>query len=162
MNGMDDTPQENNESQTCQQCDEYLNGWKRALADYDNLKKDLARQQDESRARLRISIALELIPILDHFDNALKWKPTGVSQEIEGWISGVLQVRAQLIDQLKSLGLEPFGEVGDRFDPHAHESTGERESETFPLHTVMEVIRRGWKHSAQIVRPAAVILSTRK
>ena len=36
----------------CQQCEEYLSGWKRALADYDNLTKDLAREKESTRKYL--------------------------------------------------------------------------------------------------------------
>ncbi len=32
----------------CQKCEEYLAGWKRALADYDNLQKDLGRVRNRA------------------------------------------------------------------------------------------------------------------
>jgi molecular chaperone GrpE len=109
---------------------------------------------------VRTSTALELIPILDHFDSALKWKPSGGSEDVETWMQGVMQVRTLLLDALKTLGLEPFVAVGDPFDPHQHEAVEERVSIDQTPHTVMEVVRRGWKHSDRVVRPAGVILST--
>jgi molecular chaperone GrpE (heat shock protein) len=56
------------EKTTEQERDEYLAGWKRALADYDNLKKDLASEKEHARDIIRESVALSLLPVLDSFD----------------------------------------------------------------------------------------------
>ena len=49
----DKGPGTRDQEKTCAQCDEYLTGWKRALADYDNLKKDLARERTQIHATTR-------------------------------------------------------------------------------------------------------------
>ena len=56
-------------------CEEYLMGWKRALADYDNLKRDLAKERDESRRYIIESVADGFLKVLDNFDKATKHTP---------------------------------------------------------------------------------------
>jgi molecular chaperone GrpE len=155
----------------CAQCDEYLAGWKRALADYDNLKKDLARERTYMRAHALERATHGFLPVLDHFDAAVKFQPKadppladvpgGLDQKTKQWLSGVLHVRKELEDALKELGLQPFGEVGDAFDPNLHEAASERHEheEGKPDHVILEVVSRGWRIGDRIIRPAKVIIN---
>ncbi len=143
-------------------CAEYENGWKRALADYDNLKKDLARQRGEMRQQAAQDIAEEFIPVLDNFDQAVKFQPNGLDEKAKNWISGILHVRSQLEEILKRLGVEPFGSEGDPFDPHLHESIGEKSEENKKDGIILEVHQRGWKIGQKIIRPAKVIVNNLK
>ncbi len=144
---------------TCAQCDEYLAGWKRALADYDNLKKDLARERTHMRVHALERAAHGMLPVLDHFDAAVRFAPDGHDPKMKQWLSGVLHVRKELEDALKDLGLKPFGEVGDIFDPNLHEAASERHEEGKSDHVVLEIVSRGWKLGEKIVRPAKVIIN---
>lgn len=146
----------------CEKCDEYLAGWKRALADYDNLQKDLARERTELRARLKQDVAYQLIGVLDNFDQAAKFKPEGLSKELEVWLMGLMHVKSQLEGVMRDLGLEPYGTVGETFDAHLHDAGGERTQEGKADHEILEVIGRGWKLGEKIVRPAKVIINNKK
>ena len=50
--------------ETKAKADEYLNGWKRALADYQNAKKDKERTMEELKDLYVIQTVSELIPTL--------------------------------------------------------------------------------------------------
>ncbi|GEM_PF-1015114 len=50
-------------------------GWKRALADYDNLKKDLSKERVEMRRDATIRAAQSFLAVLDNFDAAVKFQP---------------------------------------------------------------------------------------
>ena len=149
-----------NEEELKQKCEEYLSGWKRALADYDNLKKDLVREKGQMRRALTEELLLVLLPIMDSFDAAMKFTPRVEDQKIETWLSGVLQVRTQLDSALRGLGAEPFGREGDLFEPSLYESAGSRKDESKPDHAVLEVVQRGWKFSDKIIRPSNVVINT--
>jgi len=144
----------------CAKCEEHLYGWKRALADYDNLKKDLIKERSEIRRSVSQHMAFQILPVLDNFDQALKFKPEGLDGKTEGWLQGILHVRTQLEGVLRELGLEPFGDTGDVFDPNLHEAGGERSEEGKTSGIVLEIIQRGWKQGNFILRPAKVILSS--
>lgn len=143
-----------------QKCEEYLAGWKRALADYDNLKKDLVREKGEMRRALTEEILLVLLPIMDNFDQAMKFKPNGEDPSIQTWLSGVMQVRHQLEEAMRNLGAEPFAREGDAFDPSLHESAGSRKDETKPDHHLLDVVQRGWKLGEKVIRPAKVVINS--
>lgn len=146
-------------SDACFKCDEYLTGWKRALADYDNLKKDLAKERTAIREGTKEFLAHDLIESIDHFDQALKHKPDGLSRETEKWLAGILHVRQGLEGALKNLSLEAFGKAGEMFDSASCEAVGEKTDESALDDQILEVIHRGWKLGDRIVRPAKVIIN---
>ena len=150
------------EKKNCEKCDEYLIGWKRALADYDNLKKDLLKERENMRRGVKEDVAESIIPILDHFDQAIKFKPEGLDTKVENWLVGMLHVRNQLESVLHELGAEAFGQVGEVFDSNLHESVGEKEDTTQSEHAIVEVSLRGWKLDNRVIRPASVIINKLK
>lgn len=145
----------------CDKCDEYLAGWKRALADYDNLQKDLSRERADLRTRLKEDVGHQLIAVLDNFDQAAKFKPQGLSKELEVWLMGLLLVKNQLEAMMRDLGLESYGNVGELFDAHLHDAGGERTQEDRADQEILEVITRGWKLGEKVVRPAKVIINNK-
>lgn len=143
----------------CVKCDEYLAGWKRALADYDNLKKDLAKERTAIREGTKEFLAHDLIESVDHFDQALKHKPDGLSPEVEKWLNGILHVRQQFEGVLKDLGLQAFGTAGEIFDSATCEAVGEKTDESALDDQILEVVHRGWRLGAKIIRPVKVIIN---
>ncbi|MBI4435594.1 nucleotide exchange factor GrpE [Candidatus Uhrbacteria bacterium] len=146
---------------SCEKCDEYLAGWKRALADYDNLQKDLARERTEIRTRVKQDVAYQLIGVLDNFDQAAKFQPEGMSKELEVWLKGLMHVKSQLEGVMREMGLEAYGVVGEIFSTHLHDAGGERSEEDKADQEILEVVTRGWKLGDRIVRPAKVIINNK-
>jgi len=147
-------------------CEEYLAGWKRALADYDNLKRDLAKERDEGRRRLIASMSEGFLKILEHFDQAIKYEPNleacdeSVQKQLRAWISGVTHIRTAMTEELKTFGMEPIEpEQGSPFDAVTQESVGSRVDETSPPGVILEVVARGWKLGDKLVSPPRVIIS---
>ncbi|MFA6132303.1 MAG: nucleotide exchange factor GrpE [Patescibacteria group bacterium] len=147
-------------SQTESQRDEYLAGWKRALADYDNLKKDLSRERGEMRRATTVELLISLLPIMNNFDAAGKHRPHTDDEAADKWIAGALQIKAQLEVALKDLGAESFDGTGEKFNPELHESAGSRREEEREDGIVLEVVRRGWKVDGKVVCPAKVIINS--
>jgi molecular chaperone GrpE len=54
---------------------EHLDGWKRAKADYLNLKKETEKRQIEIIQFANAALVAELLPIFDHFKLALQHTP---------------------------------------------------------------------------------------
>ena len=148
------------EHSACQKCEEYLTGWKRALADYDNLKKDLAKERAAIRDGTKEMLAYDLIESVDHFDQALKHKPESLSPETEKWLAGILHVRQGLEVVLKNLGLESFGETAEMFDSKQCEAVGEKTDESALDNQILQVVHRGWRMGERMVRPAKVIINS--
>lgn len=135
--------------------DEYLNGWKRAQADFANYKKDEVRRFEELAKYATGSFMKDLLVVLDSFDLAL------VSREgSEASQKGILIIKSQLLSILKSRGLEEIkvkpGE--DVFNPSIHEAVTERESDK-ASETVIEVVEKGYTLHGKIVRPVRVVIA---
>jgi molecular chaperone GrpE len=70
---------------------------------------------------------------------------------------GVEYIYQQLMSTLKDHNLEPFGAVGDTFDPTLHEAVSETETNDAKLdHTIASVLQQGYKLGENTLRAARV------
>jgi molecular chaperone GrpE len=134
-------------SKAIEEKQQYLDGWQRAKADFVNLKRDEDTRREHTQVRLTASLAEDLIPVLDSFEMARKHAP---GKELE-------LLQKQLLDALKKMGIERFGEEGEPFDPHRHEALREVTVDTADKdHTIVSVERSGYSIGEHIIRPAQV------
>ncbi|MFH0857000.1 MAG: nucleotide exchange factor GrpE [bacterium] len=104
---------------------EYLDGWKRAKADYMNLKKEAEQRYKDLIKFANAGLILELLPVLDNFKLAVMHIPE--SEKNADWVIGIMHIKKQFEDILKNLGIEEIKTVGEKFNPELHEAVG-RES----------------------------------
>lgn len=148
-----------------QKCAEYLDGWKRALADYENLKKANAQTKDEDRRRVRMSVADDLLPVIDNFGYVTKHIPDAsgcdpeFKKKFETWVAGIGHIDRQFGEALKALGVEPIEALGQPFDARYHEAGGSKKDESKSDGEVLEEVIKGWKFGEVVLRPAKVIVN---
>ncbi|MDA0208364.1 MAG: nucleotide exchange factor GrpE [bacterium] len=140
-------------------CEEYLQGWKRALADYENLKRNLSSEKTRERESVRIEFATSLLPVMDNFDQAVKFAPESDSATVQNWLSGVTFIQKQFEQVFEGLGIEQVKSVGELFDTSLHESVGEREEEGKKEGEILELVTTGWRLGDRLIRPAKVIVA---
>lgn len=136
---------------------EYLDGWKRAKADFINYKKEeLKRLEDVARYGSE-DLIKELVVVLDNFDLGLH------ALEKAGPVEkGVYMIRTQIEDVLRRRGLEKIVvKPGDKFDPVVAEAVAESESDG-PPGVIIEEIEPGYRLYDKILRPARVKISKSK
>ena len=83
--------------------DEYLNGWKRAKADYLNFKKQTESHQRETIQYANAALIAELLPIYNNLKLALENKPEKLKDN--DWIRGVELIKNQFNEFFKQLGI---------------------------------------------------------
>ena len=133
-------------------CQEYLDGWKRAKADYLNLEKEMARQREEWIKFANWELIGQLIPILDSFDKAVKGIP---SQDMDNpWAKGLVNIKSQFENILKNTGLERIKAVGEKFNPEFHEAVKKKGSNN----RVAEELQAGYLWQGRVLRPAKVVI----
>jgi len=151
------------ESQTtsalCSSCQEYLDGWKHALADYDNLKKELAKEKEKMHALTKEDMVFQLLPVLDHFTQALQHEPEDLSSHAKQWVQGVLHIRRQLEEVLKEFGVETYGVMGEIFDPNLHEAIEQKREKEKMDGEILDVQQQGWRLGDRVLRPARVVVN---
>lgn len=154
---MSDEQNKINEEIACEKCEEYLNNWKRALADYQNLQKDLARERQQMRVYAVTHAAELFLPIYDHFRMAFEHVPTDLSEHAKQWLTGMQHIKSQYEQALKMLGLEEIPAEGT-LDTRLHEVVGSEQQQDTPDDTIIRVVQAGYRCNGAIVRPAKVIV----
>lgn len=138
----------------CKLRDEYLAGWKRAKADLMNYKKEEAERMAGMAKYAAEELAHKLIPVLDNLERAEQGMPE--EKREDDYFKGFLQIKIQIKDLLRQLGVEEIGALGEKFDPNFHEIVGEAEGEDSGA--VKEVVQKGYTLQGKVIRPAKVII----
>lgn len=139
----------------CQQLrDEYLAGWQRARADFLNYKKGGMEKLGEILKYANESLILKILPILDNFEKAEKEIPD--NKKNDKFLAGVLQIKTQFQDFLKSQGAEKIKTIGEKFNPNFQEIVEEVEKKGVESGIVLEEVQQGYKLHGKVLRPAKV------
>lgn len=134
-------------------CDEYLEGWKRAKADFLNYKKEEVGRISELMRFGNESIMFDLTTVLDSFNLGISLSNDETAKK------GMSLIKTQLEDILKRYGLEKISiERGGVFDPKVQEAVDEIVSD-YPEGTVAEELEKGYILSGKVIRPIKVKLS---
>lgn len=135
-----------------QDCEEYLNGWKRAKADLANYKKDELKRLEELSRFANEDIILDLLKILDSFELALRaMEKTGHAEK------GVSLIQSQLEDLLRKRGLERIEiQEGQTFDPQSHEAILMIDGPPDKGGLVAGEVERGYLLNGKVIRAAKV------
>jgi molecular chaperone GrpE len=136
--------------------EEYLTGWQRAKADYVNLLKELEIVKIHTTNLTKEKVTEKLIPAIDSFELAFQDKINWEKVD-EGWRAGMLSIYKQLLDGLKSFGIERIENVNVPFNPLFHESIKVTKiNDEKKDHHVDEVFQVGYKIGDKAIRPAKV------
>jgi molecular chaperone GrpE len=130
----------------------------RERANFLNFKRRAEQERAEERARGREDVLRALLPMIDDLDRALAQVPDDLIEH--PWAQGVALARQQLLDGLRRLGVERFGEPGERFDPALHEAVEYQTSSLDSEPQVVRVARPGYRLGSRLLRPAQVVVGT--
>jgi molecular chaperone GrpE len=136
----------------------YLDDLKRVAADFDNYRKRSMRDQAATMDRAAERVVRNLLPVLDSFDAALGLEPKTDSER--QLYSGMLNTRQQLLSALQAEGLEVIPTIDETFDPEIHEPAEAARGDGELV--VTGELRRGYRLSGKVVRPALVSLDVRE
>jgi len=136
--------------------EEYLAGWQRAKADFLNYKKEERERTEETLKYAGEILSLNLLPILDNFDFASKNLPKNLMEDEN--VKGILQIRKQILDFLKTQGVEEIeAKPEGKFDPSFHEAVETAEGKETGI--ILEEIKKGYIINGKVLRPAKVKVS---
>lgn len=132
------------------------NKYKRALADYQNLIKQTAREKIEFAAYANEQMLREILPVYDHLKMAIKHHN---GESTDDWLTGVKHIVKQFKDILEKIGVEEIEAVGQDFDHHtmeaiSSEETGEEKKDG----QVAKQIKAGYKLNGKVIEAARVVV----
>jgi len=131
---------------------ERLADLQRVTAEYANYRKRTEANREIERERAVGDAVKGLIPVLDDLERAEKHGDLG-----EG--SAFSTIAAKLRTAVERLGLTPYGEKGEPFDPQIHEAIFQQPTPGVTADTVAEVVETGYRLGSTTVRVAKVVVS---
>jgi molecular chaperone GrpE len=130
--------------------DERTADLQRVTAEYANYRRRVDRDRSVAGEQATAAVLAALLPVLDDVDRA----------RTHGDLTGAFAaVAEQLSSALQRVGLVPFGEPGDVFDPVWHEAVIHTESADVTQPTCVDVMRRGYAVGERMIRPAMVAVA---
>ena len=134
--------------------DKYL----RTAADYQNFIRRAEQNVMTAREQQIMSMARELVTVLDHFDRAIEVDTEKVSAE--DLLSGVKIVKDELLRAVGKYGVKRIeAAVGEEFDPNKHEAMMRQESEDVQTNHIVQQFQPGYVINDKTIRPAGVIVA---
>lgn len=119
----------------------------RVKAEYDNYRKRVRRDRLAVREIAAANVLRALLPVLDAVDRACANEPL---------TPGLKDIADSLKEQLGSLGVTSFGEVGDPFDPTCHDAVTHHVRAAADSLVCSAVLRPGYRLGENLLRPATV------
>jgi molecular chaperone GrpE len=144
--------------------DELREALARRQADFENYRKRVERDRNDSYNRMVGDVVSKLLPVFDNLRRALDAEETlqaNESEEFRHFLHGVELIYKQLRSVLEGLGLQPVAALGLRFDPHIHEAVSTEQTEEYEPDTVIQEIVPGYRLGEKLLRPAIVKVATR-
>jgi molecular chaperone GrpE len=139
-----------------QERETYLNGWRRAQADYKNLQKQMQEEKQEVIKHANEKLLNELIPAFDNFHMAL----THIPEELQdnSWVQGISYVYQDMLNTLNEQGVEIINPLNQEFNPHEQEAVEfqEQEDSDTSHQMVTRVLQVGYKLNGKVIRTARV------
>jgi molecular chaperone GrpE len=130
----------------------------RKHADFDNSRKRMARDKEESVRFANSALLADLIEVIDGFELAIA--SSEGSKDFGALHQGVVLIEKQLTDGLeRKWGLRRMGSVGAPFDPAMHQAITMGEPVDGPDQVVLEEYQSGYLLHERVVRPAKVKVS---
>lgn len=133
----------------------------RRAADFDNYRKRMMKEKQETFDYANANLLGDLLDSLDNFDRTLEAGAT--AKDVKSVVDGIKMINKGLVKMLEDkYGLVSFGKEGDEFNPDEHEAIGRTEDEKAKKETLMQVYLKGYKLKEKIIRHAKVMVKVPK
>ncbi len=137
---------------------DYLDGWKRAKADFINYKNEQEKRSKELVQFASLSAIVKIIPVMESFRLAFSHVPPETADS--DWVKGVEQIYKQLQESMKTLGVEQeTGIEGMPFDPMRHEAVAQEVDPTKEEGIILKEVNAGYSVHGRTVAPAKVVIN---
>ena len=131
----------------------------RLLADFDNYKKRMVRERDETYGYAESDVLASVLPTVDNLALALA---NAVDKADDPFVKGVQLVYDTLLKALKDRQAEPFDSIGKPLDTERMEAVATLPDDKVAEGLVSNEVKRGWTLKGKVLRVAQVVVSSGK
>ncbi|HEX7898006.1 MAG TPA: nucleotide exchange factor GrpE [Planctomycetota bacterium] len=128
--------------------DEYLDLARRQKAELLNYQERVRREREDWKRQALDDFVRDFLPALDAFTWARFEEPT--------LMESLRLVEREFHRVLSKHGIVPVETENQAFDPARHEAVAVEERVDVPAGQILEEVRRGWRMSDVVLRPASV------
>ena len=134
---------------------ELKNQYLRKQADFENFRKRMQREKQESIKYANSNLLQDLITIIDDFERAIR--SSEESRDFDSFHSGIKMIEHQFVNMLeRKYGLSRMESEGKEFDPQMHEAINMEETPDVEVQTVTEDYQKGYLLNDRVLRHAKV------
>jgi len=143
--------------------DENFDKYVRAMADFDNYRKRVAKEYLEKEAEANRNLIAKLLPVLDNLDRAIEVSRNGAENDeaLKSFHQGIQLIDQQIHNVLENEGLKPFSSKGEEFDPARHDAVLSVETAEHEPNKVLDEVEKGFVFKGKVLRHARVTVSKR-
>lgn len=117
------------------------------------------RKEEETDNKLKYAnqdLILEIIPVLDNFERAIKLDDNDLTDELSKFLVGFKMMYASLCEVLKKFGVEEIDCEGKEFDANTMQALMTDNDSNFEDDIVLDVLLKGYRLKDRVIRPASV------
>lgn len=126
----------------------------RLQADFQNYKKRVEKEKDDLVSIGVVSIANEILPVIDNFERALEHESDSASFK-----EGMELIYEGLKNALKAKGIVELQALGEDFNPDFHQAVSMGHNDEYKENQVIEVLLKGYEYNGKVIRHAMVIVN---
>ena len=130
---------------------ESVQGWQRSIADFQNYRKRVERDNELMYVSMKGDIIKKVLPALDDLERALQNRPAD-----DAWANGIELIARKLQNMLDAEGLKRIEAVGAEFNPNFHEAISHEPADGVTSGHVIAVVQNGYMLGERVIRPALV------
>ena len=137
-----------------QNTNDYIEKWKRALADYENLNK---RSSLDINNKVTNEINKIMLNFLTVYEDLIRASRTLADSQknVEG-LDIIIKNMASIFEEHN---IKPIDTIGKMFDPNLHEAVSIVEDENFEDGMIKEEVGKGYISGNVVIKPSKVIVS---
>ena len=151
-----EVPEESELEKIEKERNEFKDKWLRALAEFDNYRKNTLKEKQDWIKYSNEKIILELCEVLDNFERALATEIS--SDNFSAYVKGVEMIFQQLNTILKKNDVVKIEALGKEFDPNYHDALSSIPANE-PQNTVVAIIQNGYMVGEKVIRASRVAVS---
>jgi len=142
------------------ECKDLNDKYLRILAEMENFRKRMVREQSESVKYANERILCDLLTVIDNVERAVLHSKE--KKDFDALINGLELTMKEFAGVLEKYGVKCIESRGQTFDPARHHAVSTVESDVQQDNTVVEDFRKGYILNDRILRPSLVSVAKKK
>ncbi len=130
----------------------------RTQAEFENYKKRIQREKEDTIKFCNESLLREFLPVVDNLEMAIQHGKD--STDPKSLTEGVEIVLNQFLKTLEKFSVTGFSSIGEKFDPNRHEAMMQVEDNRYDSNSIVSEFQKGYFLNDRLLRPAKVTVAT--